>query len=93
MTPFAKSAVLAALLVPAAAMAGLDVGQQVGTSEAEIRGALTAMGYEVLEIETEEGEIEADVTLDGAAYEIEIALDTGLVTEIEPEDDADDTDD
>ena len=30
--------------------------------------------------------------LDGVAYEIEVAMETGLITEIELEDDADDDD-
>eukprot|EP00581_Thalassiosira_minuscula_P021272 CAMPEP_0184437136 /NCGR_PEP_ID=MMETSP0738-20130409/579665_1 /TAXON_ID=385413 /ORGANISM="Thalassiosira miniscula, Strain CCMP1093" /LENGTH=46 /DNA_ID= /DNA_START= /DNA_END= /DNA_ORIENTATION= len=46
MTYFTKSAVLAALIVPAAAFAGLDVGQSLGTTDADVRAALTGMGYE-----------------------------------------------
>ena len=87
MTHFTKSAVLAALLVPGVALAGLDIGQQVGTTEADVRAALTGFGYDVQEIEIEDGEIEAEVTLDGVAYEIEVAMDTGLILEIETEDD------
>ncbi|MFL4470327.1 PepSY domain-containing protein [Tateyamaria armeniaca] len=93
MTSTTKSAILATLLVPAAAFAGLDVGQMLGTTEDEIRTALTGMGYDVHDIELEDGEIEAEVTLDGVAFEIEVAIYTGLVTEIERDDDADDSDD
>ena len=93
MTSFTKSAVLTALLVPAAAIAGLDVGQPLGTTEADVRAALTGMGYEVLEIEIEDNEIEAEVTLNGVALEVEVAMDTGLITEIEAEDDETDSDD
>lgn len=93
MTSFTKSALLAALLAPAAAFAGLDVGQSLGTTEADVRTALTSMGYEVQEIEIEDGEIEAEVTLDGVAYEVEVAMDTGLVLEIEVDDDGDSDDD
>lgn len=93
MTYFTKPAILAALIVPAAAFAGLDVGQSLGTTDADVRAALTGMGYEVHEIESEDGEIEAEVTLDGVAYEIEVAMDTGLITEIELEDDEDGDDD
>lgn len=93
MNTFAKSALLAALLVPGAAFAGLEIGQTVGTQEADIRAALTNMGYVVQEIEVEDDEIEAEVTLDGVAYEIELAVDTGAVIEIELEDDEDGDDD
>lgn len=87
MTHLTKSALLTALIVPGFALAGADVGQTLGTTEADVHAALTGMGYNVKEIEVEDGEIEADVTLDGVAYEIEVAMDTGIVTEIELEDD------
>jgi len=93
MTKFTKSAVLTALLIPAAALAQLDVGQQLGSTEADVRAALTGMGYEVQEIEIEGNEIEAEVMLDGVELEIEVAMDTGLITEIETEDDDDHSDD
>ena len=93
MTTFVKSAALTALLVPAAAIAGLDVGASVGTTDADIRAALTQMGYAVQEIEIEDDGIEAEVTLEGVAYEIEIAASTGQITEIALEDDEDDADD
>ncbi|WP_299152039.1 PepSY domain-containing protein [uncultured Tateyamaria sp.] len=93
MTYMTKTTVLAALIVPGFALAGLSTGNQLGTTEADIRAALTAMGYDVQEIEIEDDEIEAEVTLDGVEYEIEVALDTGKVIEIETEDDDDDTDD
>lgn len=87
-----KTALLAALIVPGFAFAGVDMGQNLGTTESDVRAALTGMGYEVHEIEVEDGEIEAEVTLDGISYEIEVAMDTGLVTEIELEDDEGDND-
>ncbi|WP_299724036.1 PepSY domain-containing protein [uncultured Tateyamaria sp.] len=93
MTSFAKPALITALLFPATAFAGLDVGQSLGSTEADVRAALTSMGYEVQEIEVEDGEIEAEVTLDGVAMEIEVAMDTGLITEIEAEDDETNSDD
>ena len=93
MTKFTKSAVLTALLIPAAALAQLDVGQQLGSTEADVRAVLTGMGYEVQEIEIEGNEIEAEVMLDGVELEIEVAMDTGLITEIETEDDDDQSDD
>lgn len=92
MTNLMKPALLAALIVPGIAIAGVDIGQTLGTSEADVRLALTDMGYDVQEIEIEDGEIEAEVMLDGVAYEVEVSVDTGLVTEIELEDDEDDDD-
>lgn len=92
MTNLMKPALLAALIVPGIAIAGVDIGQTLGTSEADVRLALTDMGYVVQEIEIEDGEIEADVMLDGVAYEVEVSMDTGLVIEIELEDDDDDDD-
>ncbi len=93
MMTFNKTALLAALLVPATAFAGIDVGQTLGTTEAEVRAALSDLGYTVQEIEIEDGEIEAEVTLNGTAYEIEVAMDSGQVVEIELEDDDADDDD
>lgn len=89
MTYFTKSALLAALIVPGVALASADVGQTLGSTEADVRAALTDMGYVVQEIDIEDGEIEAEVTLDGVVYEIEVAMDTGMITEIELEDDED----
>lgn len=93
MSNFTKPAILTALLIPAAAFAQLDVGQQLGSTESDVRAALTGMGYDVQEIEIEDGEIEADVVLDGVELEIEIAMDSGLIVEIETEDDDDASDD
>ncbi|MEL6450597.1 MAG: PepSY domain-containing protein [Pseudomonadota bacterium] len=93
MTSFTKSAVLTALLVPAAAFAGVDVGQTLGTTEDAVRTALTDLGYTVQEVKVEDGEIEAEVSLDGVALEIEVAMDSGAVVEIALDDDADDADD
>mgnify|MGYP000371492669 CR=1 FL=1 len=87
MTTFTKSTLLTALMIPAAALAQLDVRQQLGSTESDVRAALTGMGYEVQEIEIEGNEIEAEVMLDGVELEIEVAMDTGLIIEIETEDD------
>lgn len=91
-----KTAIAAAITagmigVPALA-ATFKVGERLGVEETEIRAALEAQGYVVHEIEFEDGEIEAEVTLDGQEYEIEMAAD-GTITEIEAEDDDDDDDD
>ena len=93
MNTLVKPALLFGLLIPATAFAGLELGQTLGTDETAIRAALTDMGYTVEEIEIEDGEIEADVTLDGVAYEVEVAADTGQIVEIELEDDEDGDDD
>ncbi|RZW12457.1 MAG: hypothetical protein EX266_01300 [Rhodobacteraceae bacterium] len=62
--------------------AALSAGDAVGTTEADIRAALKARGYEVTEIA-----IEVEATLDGEAYEIDVSLDTGEILEIERDDD------
>ncbi|WP_299686167.1 PepSY domain-containing protein [uncultured Tateyamaria sp.] len=93
MNTLIKPAILAGLLVPATAFAGLELGQPLGTTEEGIRAALTDMGYTVEEFEAEEGEIEVDVTLDGVAYEVEVAADTGHIIAMELEDDEDGDDD
>ena len=90
MTYFTKSTIIAALLVPATAFAAQDVGQNVGTTETEVRAALIDLGYEVQEIESENGGIEAGVTLESVAYEVQVALDTGLTTKINVDNNNDD---
>ena len=70
----------------------VELGQPAGTTAGAVAAMLESEGYVVkeIEIETEDGEIEAEVTLEGAEYEITISLETGLVTEIEEEDGDDD---
>lgn len=87
MTHTLKASLLAVCLVPAAAFANVGVGTTLGTTEADIRANLTTLGYSVEEIEIEDGEIEAEVSKDGKSFEVEVAADTGLVTEVELEDD------
>jgi hypothetical protein len=67
------------------ALAAVAVGDSLGTSEEDIRSALTAQGYEVQEIEAEDGEIEAEVSLDGKTMEVVVDAQSGLVLEMEPE--------
>lgn len=76
-------------LAPLAAIAQLNVGNPVGTDEASIRTALETAGYEVVDIEFEDDEIEAEVLLNGEEFEIEIAAD-GTILEVEAEDEDDD---
>lgn len=88
----AKLALLAGLLVPGVALAQINVGDTMGVTDAEILSTLEAEGYRVLEIEMEDGEIEVEAIRDGQMFEIEIAADTGLILEIEL-DDEDDSED
>lgn len=90
MNPTTKLTLLAALMIPGAALAAVSEGDVLGTTEADVRAALEAQGYVVTGIELEDDEIEADVTLDGAAFEIEVAVATGMVLEIEADDGDDD---
>lgn len=78
-------------IAPFAVFAQLGVGDQLGTTEEAIRAALQSAGYEVVEIEFEDDEIEADVILDGQAFEIEIASD-GTVSDVEAEEEDEDED-
>ncbi len=84
-----KTLTLVTLLIgaPALAMANISVGDTVGTDEAEIRAVVEAQGYKVTEFEIEDGEIEVEVLLDGVETELVVDMTTGIVTEIELEDD------
>lgn len=77
------------LSLPAIAFAAVTPGDTMPTSEAEIRAALEERGYVVQEFEIEDGEIEVEYLADGQLYEMEISAATGLVTEVELEDDDD----
>ena len=92
MTSTSKSLLLAALLVPGAALAQIGVGDVLGTSEADVRAALEAQGYTVMEVEIEDGEIEVEAMVDGQEVEFEVAADTGAILEVELEDEDDDDD-
>lgn len=90
MTKFSLvSAALATLIAPTAALA-LTVGDTMTTDLDEIRSNFEADGYTVLEIETEDGEIEVEYEKDGQVFEVSIAADTGLILEVELEDEDDD---
>lgn len=90
MTGLTKPALLAALMIPGAAIAAINVGDTAGTSPEAISAALAAQGYEVLKIETDHDEYEIDVRMDGTLFEIEVARSSGMVTGIELDDDGDD---
>ena len=92
MKKFTTTALLASVLIPAAAFAQINVGDNVGTTIEAVTAELEAKGYVINEVEKEWGEIEFEVTLDGVAYEIEVSEKTGMVTEIELEDDEDESD-
>ena len=90
-----KTTLLAALIFPGLALAQVNVGDAVGTSEMDIRSALEAKGYVIAEFEIEDDEIEVEATLDGVAYEIEVSPEDGTVLEVEmdDEDESDESDD
>lgn len=95
MTPMTKtlvSSLSALVLVPSAAFAVPVVGDTVGTTAEEITNNLQAAGYEVREIELDDDELEALIVADGQLFELEVSPQTGLITEVELEDD-DDMDD
>ncbi len=82
----------AGLVIPGAAFAQMNVGDVLGSTEAEILSAVEAQGYVVNEIEIEDGDIEVEAVLDGKTYEIEVSSKSGMVLEIEL-DDEDDSED
>jgi len=76
----------AVMLLPLAAFAAPVAGDTLGTSEAAIRAALTQQGYAIGDVETEDGQIQAEVTADGKHYEVKVDQKTGKVVHIEAED-------
>lgn len=102
-----KSALLAsaafAVVVPTMALAAIKVGDTLGTDEAAIINALEVAGYERIEVEFEDGILEAEGWDPVNAMEVEFEVDpeTGLVSAIsvedeeegEDEDEADEADD
>ncbi|MEM7295173.1 MAG: PepSY domain-containing protein [Pseudomonadota bacterium] len=93
MTHTVRAVLLSALMVPGAVLAEINVGDSLGTTETAIQAALEAQGYTISEIEIEDGEIEAEVMLNGQELEIEVAADTGQVIEVAADEDDDDDDD
>lgn len=89
MTKTLLASLAALVLVPAAAFAVPVVGETVGTTMEDITSNLQNAGYEVREIEADDDELEAVIVADGQLYELEISPDTGMITEIELEDDDD----
>lgn len=96
-----KSALLAsaafAVVVPTMALAAIKVGDTLGTDEAAIINALEVAGYERIEVEFEDGILEAEGWDPVNAMEMEFEIDpaTGLVSavSVEDEDDGADEDD
>lgn len=80
------TALVSAALIPAAVFAQVKVGDSIGASEDIIRSALEAKGYQIIEFEIEDGEIELEAMFDSQEYEIEVSSETGIVTEVELED-------
>ncbi len=87
------TAAIAVASVPVVALAALQEGDTLGTGEATIRAALEAQGIEVTAFETEDDEIEVEIVIDGAPYEVALSPETGKIIEIEAEDGDDDGDD
>jgi Peptidase propeptide and YPEB domain len=90
-TPFKTSAIAllstsGLLVAMGAAVAAVSVGDKLGTTEDDIRAALTGQGYTVEEFESEDGKLEAEVTMDGQEMEVVVDAQSGLVLELELED-------
>lgn len=71
------------MLSPVVASAAVAKGDTLGTSEMEIRAALERQGYEVTEIEIEDGVIEAEFIAQGTEMEIEVDSTTGQVLDVD----------
>lgn len=84
---YGQSALFAALVLPGVALAQISEGDTLGKSEATIRSALESQGYAVTDFEIEDGEIEVEAMYEGKAYEFEVSPETGIVLEIELDDD------
>ncbi len=93
MKRFVLPGLAASTILAAAAWAAPEPGTVVGTDMAEISAALVEMGYEVIEIEFEDGLFEAEAMTPDGLYELEIDPETGAIIEVELEDEDDDYDD
>lgn len=74
---------------PVLALANVGLGDKLGTSEADIRAALEAQGYQIEEIEFEGVKIEVELIKDGVETELVLSDTDGVVTAIELEEDDD----
>lgn len=74
---------------PVLALADIGLGDTLGTNASEIRATLEAQGYEIEEIEFEDGEIEVELVKDGVETELVLSEADGVVKAIELEDDDD----
>lgn len=74
---------------PVLALANVGLGDKLGTTEADIRAALEGQGYQIEEIEFEDGEIEVELVKDGVETELVLSETDGVVTAIELEEDDD----
>ena len=87
-----KSALLAsaafAVIVPTMALAAIKVGDTLSTDEAAIINALEVAGYERIEVEFEDGILEAEGwdPVNAVEMEFEIDPDTGLVSAVSVDD-------
>ncbi len=76
---------LTALATPALASPEL-VGQTLGTDAAAITAALKEAGYDVGEIEREDGRIEVEARNADGRWEIRVDRETGKVSKVERDD-------
>jgi Peptidase propeptide and YPEB domain len=89
-TPLALTALI--LGAPTLAAAQVAPGDQLGTSDAEIRAAIESAGYTLDEIAREEGVIELALQRNGVETEMILAAADGAVLKLENEDDDQDGD-
>ncbi|MGV6805803.1 MAG: PepSY domain-containing protein [Ruegeria sp.] len=82
-----KLPILAAALLVATPVLAMDLAAdaELGKNEAEVRAALTELGYDVRKIEMEDGEIEAYVVKDGQMAEVYVDPTSGKIAKIKGE--------
>ena len=93
---FARICLVSTLVAaPLAAVAAVQVGDVLGNTEEQIQAALVQSGYQVEEIETEDGMIEVEIVVEDVEMEILVDPTTGAVVVMEQEsaEDQDDDDD
>ena len=87
-------ALIAGMALPAYAQAGETShelnDQFLGHSLQDVATALEDKGYAIDATEAEDDELEVEINRDGESFEVEVDLASGLVTEVESENEDDD---
>lgn len=63
------------------------VGDELGTTLVSVLNTLVEAGYDVREIERDGDEIEVDILLNGRWYDIDVSRQTGLIVDVDDDND------